>query len=169
MPQPLQHRFYTFVKQLAATPGMIHISQRIISPVDRFVLWLTGNRYTLSSLLTGATIITLTTTGAKSGQPRTVPLMALEDGDRLILIASNFGQAKHPAWYYNLRAHPEATVTLRGRASVYVAHEASSDEWDRYWAQAIAAYPGYAAYKVRAGERRIPILVMQPKPSSRNQ
>jgi deazaflavin-dependent oxidoreductase (nitroreductase family) len=164
MPQPPNNRFYAFVKQLAATPGMIRISQRLISPVDRLILRLTGNRYTLSSLLTGATIITLTTIGAKSGQSRTVPLMALEDGDRFILIASNFGQSKHPAWYYNLRAHPEATVTLRGETREYVAKEATPDERERYWAQALSIYPGYATYQARAGERQIPILILQPKP-----
>lgn len=142
---------------------MIRISQRVLAPLDRFVLRLTGHRHSVSSLLTGATIITLTTIGAKSGQPRTAPLMALEDGERLILIASNFGQAKHPAWYYNLRAHPQATVTLRGRSSVYTAHEASPAERERYWAHAVSVYAGYAVYKTRADDRQIPILVLQPQ------
>lgn len=156
-------RFHTLIKRIAATPAMIRISQRILAPVDRMVLRWTRNRHSLSSLLTGATIITLTTTGAKSGQPRTVPLMALEDGERIILIASNFGQARHPAWYYNLRAHPEATVTLRGQTQLYTAREASTDERDRYWAQAISVYAGYAVYRERAGECQIPILILQPK------
>lgn len=158
------HRFHAIVKRIAATPLVTRLAQPVLASVDRVILRLTRNRYSLTGLMIGTTIITLTTVGAKSGQPRTVPLVALEDGEKIIVIASNFGQTNHPSWYYNLRAHPEATVTLRGQTSVYVAHAASSDERDRYWAQAISTYPGYAAYEARAGERRIPIFVLQPKP-----
>jgi deazaflavin-dependent oxidoreductase (nitroreductase family) len=156
-------RFHAIVKRITATPIVTRLAQPVIASVDRVILRLTRNRYSLTGLMMGTTIITLTTIGAKSGQPRTVPLVALEDGEKIIVIASNFGQTKHPAWYYNLRAHPEAIVTLRGQTSVYVAREASAGEWDRYWAQAITVYPGYAAYEVRAGDRRIPIFVLQPK------
>jgi deazaflavin-dependent oxidoreductase (nitroreductase family) len=90
-------------------------------------------------------------------------LVALEDGEKLVVIASNFGQTKHPAWYYNLRAHPEATVTLRGRTRNYVAHEASASEREQYWQRATSVYAGYATYEVRAGERQIPIFVLEPK------
>lgn len=56
----------------------------------------------------------LTTTGARTGQPRTLPVLGLPDGDRFVVIASNFGQRHNPAWYHNLRAHPQATVTANG-------------------------------------------------------
>lgn len=135
----------------------------MLPSVDRTLLRLTGNRYSLTSLLTGLPIITLTTTGARSGQRRSVPLVALEEGDRLILIASNFGQTRQPAWYYNLRANPEALVTLRGEQRWYVAREATTAERQRYWSQAIALYAGYAAYETRAQNRVIPILVLTPK------
>jgi deazaflavin-dependent oxidoreductase (nitroreductase family) len=158
------HRFHAIVKRITATPIVTRLAQPVIASVDRVILRLTRNRYSLTGLMMGTTIITLTTVGAKSGQPRSVPLVALEDGEKIVVIASNFGQMKHPAWYYNLRAHPEAALTLRGRTSVYVAHEADPDEQEHYWAQAISVYPGYAAYQVRASERRIPIFVLQPKP-----
>src|SRR5579883_1415658 len=68
-------------------------------------------------------LLLLTTTGAKSGQPYTTPMMYIRDGDRLLVIASNIGAPKHPDWYYNLVAHPEVTVevgteTYRARAVV---------------------------------------------------
>ena len=82
-----------------------------------------------------------------------------------MLIASNFGQAHHPAWYYNLKKHPQATVTLRGHTADYVAGEASGEEYDRLWQRAVALYGGYAAYKTRTGGRAIPIIILAPDPS----
>jgi deazaflavin-dependent oxidoreductase (nitroreductase family) len=75
--------------------------------LDRPVLRLSRGRYSLTRLLAGLPVVTVTTIGAKSGQPRSLPLVALPDGEHVILIASNYGQKHHPAWYYNLRAHPE--------------------------------------------------------------
>jgi deazaflavin-dependent oxidoreductase (nitroreductase family) len=158
------HRFHTFVKRIAATPIVTQLVRPFIASVDSVILRLTRNRYSLTGLMMGTTIITLTTIGAKSGQPRAVPLVALEDGEKIIVIASNFGRTKHPAWYYNLRAHPEATVTLRGQTRHYVAHEASAREREQYWQRATSLYGGYGAYKERAGAREIPILVLQPAP-----
>ena len=107
-------------------------------------------------------MITLTTIGAKSGQLRTVPLVGIPDGDRWVVIASNFGQAHHPAWYYNLKQHPQATVTQHGRTGDYVAAAASGEEYDRLWQKAVSLYAGYAAYKTRTGGREIPIIVLTP-------
>ena len=98
-------------------------------------------------LTAGLPVITLNTIGAKSGQLRSTPLIGIPDGDRYVLIASNFGQAHHPAWYYNLKKHPQATVTLRGHTADYVAGEASGEEYDRLWQSAVALYGGYAAYR----------------------
>jgi deazaflavin-dependent oxidoreductase (nitroreductase family) len=106
--------------------------------------------------------VTLTTTGAKSGQPRSVPLVGLPDGENIILIASNFGQTHYPAWYHNLRASPKATLTLKGRTGYYWAEEVSGEVREAYWRQAVALYPGYAAYERRVGARHIPVLRLTP-------
>lgn len=74
-----------------------------------------------------------------------------EYGDTLILIASNFGQRDDPAWYYNLRANPEVTVTYRGRSHIYIAQELTGLERNRAWGKAVVSYPGYQAYRGRAG------------------
>jgi deazaflavin-dependent oxidoreductase (nitroreductase family) len=133
---------------------------RTIHHVDRATLRLSGGRTTASALLSGLPIIELTTTGAKSGRPRTVPLVGIPDGDRLILIASNWGQAKHPAWYYNVRANPSVTVTRDGVARAYVAREVHGEERAACWARALALYPGYRGYAARAG-RGIPVVVVE--------
>ncbi|MFZ2616407.1 MAG: nitroreductase family deazaflavin-dependent oxidoreductase [Anaerolineae bacterium] len=139
---------------------------RLMHLLDRPVLRWTHGRSSVTSLLAGLPIISLTTTGAKSGQPRTVPLVAVEDGERLVVFASNFGQAHYPAWYHNLRAHPQARVLLRGQERVYLARETEGAERDAYWAAAVKLYPGYQAYKVRTGGRPIPVIVLTPVTST---
>ena len=132
--------------------------------LDRLVLRLSNGRFTAATLLTGLQILNLTTTGAKSGQPRTVPLVAIPHSEnRLIVIASNWGQARHPAWYHNLMAHPQVTVTRDGRSQPYLAREATGAERDACWQAALQTYPGYAAYKQRT-ERQIPVIVLTPQP-----
>src|SRR5881227_3454492 len=81
---------------------------RVLHPLDRLLLRLSHGRVSIPGVLTGLPVVMLTTIGAKSGKPRTVPLVGLSDGDKVVVIGSNFGQTHHPAWYYNLRAHPEA-------------------------------------------------------------
>lgn len=135
--------------------------------LDRIVLRLSGGRTTMVGLAAGLPVITLTTIGAKSGQLRSVPLIGIPDGDRYVLIASNFGQAHHPAWYINLKRHPQATIALCGHTADYVATEASGDEYDRLWQKAVSLYGGYAAYKTRTGGRPIPIMILAPEPSGR--
>ena len=85
------------------------------------------------SWLSGLPVVMLTTTGARTGQQRTLPVIAVPDGDNLVVIASNWGQRRHPAWYHNLRAHPEATVTVGGVSRRVRAHEAVGEERDRLW------------------------------------
>ena len=105
----------------------------------------------------------VTTIGAKSGQPRTLPLVAVPDGENVILIASNFGQKHHPAWYYNLRAHPEVQLTYEGKTVTYLACETSSEERERCWQKAAQLYSGYTVYKQRASHRQIPVLLLTPQ------
>ncbi|GAC1437246.1 MAG: nitroreductase family deazaflavin-dependent oxidoreductase [Solirubrobacteraceae bacterium] len=105
--------------------------------------------------------VNLTTTGAKSGQPRVATVLYFNDASDVILIASSFGREKHPAWYHNLKAHPEATLESRGRAARYRAEEVhESDERARLWDMADRIYPGYADYRVRVRKigRTIPIM-----------
>lgn len=110
----------------------------------------------------------MTTTGAKSGQPRTAAVIYFHDGDDVILIASNYGGTRHPAWYHNLRANPTAQLQ-RGRCSgTYVAAEVADEaERDRLFSLGDRVYPGYSEYRVRTAAmgRRIPIMRLRRAPS----
>ena len=129
--------------------------------MDKAILKLTKGKYTVSEIL-GWNIIQLTAIGAKTNQPRTMPLIALFDGEKIALIASSFGREHNPGWYYNLKAHPDCDVQANDRSGKYVAHEADGDEYKKYWQLALSYYAGYEKYKERAG-RRIPVMVLEPK------
>jgi len=152
------------VRSIIATRPAAWVLARTIHHVDGAVMRASGGRFTAASLLSGLPIIQVTTTGARSGQPRAVPLVGVPDGERLILIASNWGQARHPAWYYNVKANPQVTVTGRDVPAerLYVARETTGAERAACWAKAVAIYPGYAAYAQRAG-REIPVVVLEKR------
>jgi len=107
--------------------------------------------------------VLLTTVGAKSGQPRPIPLLYVTDGENIVLIASNGGSPRHPAWYYNLRAHPEVQLLVNGRTATYTAHEATGAERARLWRKAVDLYAGYETYQQRTRGRQIPVMVLTPK------
>ncbi len=152
------------VQRVAATTWGARLLIPTAHNADRLVLRLSGGRTTAVGLLAGLPLVTLTTIGAKSGQMRSVPLVGIPDGEKLVLVASNFGQAHHPAWYHNLIKYPQATITMNGQTADYAARAAEGEEYDRYWRQSVNLYAGYAAYKTRSGGRRIPILVLTPHP-----
>ncbi len=136
---------------------------RTLHHLDRPIQRLSGGRQSLTHLLAGLPVVTVTTLGAKSGQPRSLPLVAVPDGENVILIASNFGQKHHPAWYYNLRAHPEVQLTYEGQTVTYLACETDGAERERCWQRAVALYSGYALYKERAGQRKIGVFLLTPQ------
>ena len=125
--------------------------------VDRWLIRATKGKY--NSTLAWPCLL-LTTKGAKSGKPRTVSLLYYQDGDDIILIASKGGNAKHPAWYVNLKANPEVEVYLDGESKTYMARDAEGDERKRLWEKAVDIYKGYDTYETRAGEREIPVVVL---------
>lgn len=103
----------------------------------------------------------LTTTGRKSGEPRTTPTLYLRDGDRVIVPASFGGRAEHPTWYLNLKANPHVEVQIRADLLQLVARDATDDERDRYWPPLTRIYPPYRGYR-QATDRVIPLVVCEP-------
>lgn len=103
----------------------------------------------------------LTTTGRKTGQPRVTPLYFLRDGDRVIVVASKLGNAKHPMWYLNLKADPNVSVRLKEEVLGLIARDATEEERLRYWPQLVAMYPAYADYQSWT-TRKIPLVVCEP-------
>lgn len=147
-------------RRVMATRPVTWVLARTIHHVDAAVFRASGGRTTAGAILSGLPLVTLTTTGAKSGRPRSVTLVGIPDGERIILIASNWGQAKHPAWYHNIRANPQVTVSRSGNTQPYTARELTGAERDAGWARAVALYPGYQGYAARAG-REVPVLVLE--------
>jgi len=97
--------------------------------------------------------------GARSGIERTTPLVYVEDGDDLVLVASKGGYPRNPAWFHNLRANPETTVQVGSERRAVRAHVASQSERARLWPKAVGVYAGYAGYQERT-EREIPLVVL---------
>ena len=124
---------------------------------------LSKGRLSVPSLVTGLPVVMLTTIGAKSNLTRTVPVVGMREGETVILIASNWGSTRHPAWYHNLRAHPDATLDIHGRRGTYVARPVTAAEREQYWQRAANLYRGFSAYAQRTGGRDIPIMVLTPK------
>jgi deazaflavin-dependent oxidoreductase (nitroreductase family) len=121
---------------------------RTLTPLDRRVLTRTQGRFTLLGPI-GAPTLLLTTVGAKSGQRRVSPLLYTRDGDRILVIGSNFGQAHHPAWTANLRANPDAEVAMGGRHIPVRARELTGSERSAAVERFVELTPVYAAYQQR--------------------
>lgn len=133
-----------------------------IHRLDKLLLEWTRGRHSFAEIL-GWPIVEITTIGAKTGQPRTMPLIGVVDGGKIALIASSFGREHNPGWYYNLKKYPECDVLLNGRTGKYIARELDGDDYDHYWRLAVSYYAGYEKYKQRASHRRIPVMLLEPK------
>ena len=152
--------FHRFMRTFAATTVGGAFLRPTAHHLDRLITKVTGGRSSFAGLVTGVPAVILTTTGAKSGEPRTVALYGIPHPDGVALIASNFGGAKHPAWYHNLQAHPEATVSIGRDTWQATARLASPEERDEIWAKGIQMYPGWSKYEVRAGGRHIEAFIL---------
>ncbi len=133
-----------------------------IHRLDKALLEFTKGKHSLAEIL-GWPIVEITTIGAKTKQPRTMPLIGVIDQERIALIASSFGREHNPGWYYNLKAHPECDVLFNGRSGKYVARETEGEEYQHYWQLAVSYYAGYQKYKERAAPRHIPVMLLEPK------
>jgi deazaflavin-dependent oxidoreductase (nitroreductase family) len=103
----------------------------------------------------------LTTTGRRSGQPRTTPLMCIADGGRYLAVASYGGDDRDPQWLKNLQANPEATIQIGADTIPVRAAVATPDEKAVLWPKVVAAYKGYDGYQ-RKTDRSIPVVILSP-------
>lgn len=110
----------------------------------------------------GAPVLLLTSTGAKSGERRTTPVVYQQDGDRMVIFASKAGAPNNPAWYHNLRANPTATVEVGADKLEVDAIVTEGDERERLFSKQKELMPQFADYE-RKTTRRIPVVALQPK------
>ncbi|MDX1689424.1 MAG: nitroreductase family deazaflavin-dependent oxidoreductase [Acidimicrobiia bacterium] len=134
---------------------------RRLSRLHRLVFRATKGR--IGARLVDNDMLLLTTRGAVTGEPHTVPLLFLRDADRLVVIASYGGRPDHPQWYRNLVAEPVVGVRLpRARTTVErTARTATADERRTWWPRIVEAYDGYETYQART-EREIPVVFLEP-------
>jgi deazaflavin-dependent oxidoreductase (nitroreductase family) len=127
--------------------------------IDRKLMPLTRGRVRVAA---GQPILLLHTRGARSGERRTSPLLYTPHGEGFIVIASKAGATRHPAWYHNLRAHPDAvSVEIGGHQIPVRPRLAEGTEREQLWALANDNYEGYATYQGRAGSRVIPVVLLE--------
>lgn len=160
-PRANSARWKRVLASMAATKGGTAIHRAIAARLDAPIMRATRGH--LSFAFGGLPMVVLISTGARSGQPRDTPLSYFTDGDDVILIASNYGGARHPAWYHNLMAHPECELRIGKRGGRFVAREAADADRDRLYALAVELYPGYANYAAQTdGIRTIRVLRLAP-------
>lgn len=134
---------------------------KVLHHVDRVLLAATHQRWSIPRAVAGLPVVSLITIGARSGERRTVPVIGVQDGEDVVVLASNWGRPTQPAWLYNLRANAAVELDFYGDHGTYVASEAApGDEYDRLWRKAVSIYPGYDDYRARVGTRVIPIVVL---------
>ncbi|GAA3704758.1 nitroreductase/quinone reductase family protein [Terrabacter ginsenosidimutans] len=156
---PVQRALRGFV---ASRPGA-WVSKRVLHRLDRLGHRLAPGRALPSQRLAAVPVGMLTTTGARSGQPRTVPLMLAPLEEGWGVIASHYGSERPPAWYFNLRAHPGATLEVDGIVHRVRAVQVQGPDRERVREAALGFYRGYTAYEQRAGGRDLGFFVLHPE------
>ena len=148
------------VAPLTHTRPFRAIAPVLLPPVERLLARLTGGRVQLSGLLVPSLV--LHTIGAKSGEPRDTYLMYTPDGrGRAIVAGTTFAQERHPGWTYNLLAHADASITVRGRRMRVHASPIGAGERDAAWARIETQWPGYRGYERDSG-RVVRLFRLQP-------
>jgi deazaflavin-dependent oxidoreductase (nitroreductase family) len=130
----------------------------LVTAVHRFVYQKSGGRIGASA--GGRRMLLLTCRGRRSGRERVTPLLYVDDEAGWVVVASNAGDARNPAWWLNLRARPEASVQIGRERHGVLAREAKPEEHERLWARLVDAYRFYEDYRTRT-PRRIPIVVLE--------
>lgn len=153
--------FQRGVQAFASTRPGSWLFSKLLRHLDGAVLRMSRGRHTLPGLLAGLPVLDLTTTGRKSGQPRTSHLISVPLGDDLALLGTNFGQPRTPAWVLNLEAEPRASVHFRNTHVGVIARPATPDERTRVMARSAGVYGGYQKYQQRISGRDVRVFVLE--------
>jgi len=146
------------------TPREEQIGTAFIGVMSRLNTWvyrLSGGRLA-GRFPGGAPVLLLTTIGRKSGQPKTAPLLYLQDGDDYVVVASKGGMSQHPLWFKNLEANPRVEVEVGSRKIEATARRATHEEKAALWPKLVGMYSSYADYQART-TRDIPVVILTPR------
>lgn len=148
------------IQGFASTRPGAWLFAKLLRHLDDVVLRVSRGRHSAPGLLAGLPVLDLTTTGRKSGQPRTCHLISIPVGDDLALLGTNFGQPRTPAWVFNLEAEPRASVRFRTATAAVVARPATDAERVQVMARSAGIYGGYEKYQQRISGREVRIFVL---------
>ena len=143
------------LNRIGATPAGVWAIGHLVSPLQRRLLLATGGRVSLTGKLP---VLLLTATGRRSGQPRTIPLIYLRDGDDLVVCNVRPPSERPNPWPLNVRAHPNVSVCIRGVTEERVAREAREEEVEGYWPRLVETWPAYERFFADTHERAIFVL-----------
>lgn len=149
------------MQQVASSKPGAWILSKVLHRADRHLHRLTKGRFTVPTIVAGFPVVMVTTTGARSGEDRTMPLLAVPVGNDLAVIGTNFGQTNTPGWVYNLEADPHAVIAYRDREVAAVARPATGEEYDATFTAAAKVYPGYDKYRERITGREVRVFVLE--------
>ena len=152
--------FHRAMRAVAATKAGRVLFRPTAHRMDQLVSKLTGGKRSFARIAAGLPAVILTTVGAKSGKHRTVVLMGIPHPDGVAVVATNYGDAKHPGWYHNLKAHPAATVTVDGDTWDATARIATPSEREKIWAKGVDIFPGLTKERAWAGDRQIEAFIL---------
>lgn len=155
-------RFQRAVRRFARTGLGARLFSVALRPADAAVLRVTSGQAALTTLGAGVPVITLRSTGSRTGRPHTAPLAAIALDGGVVVIGSNFGRPAIPAWARNLSTRAEAEVVHRGWKVAVRARRLRGDEEAAALAAACEVYPPFATYVARAGHRKVPIFLLEP-------
>lgn len=161
MPTLAQRTLGPLFQRISGSPRFSKVGPKIVPPVDRFLHKVTGGRVLMGQALVPSLV--LTTTGAKSGEPRQAPLACMpEPGGTWVVVGSNFGREKHPAWTGNLLKHPDAEVSFRRRTVPVTAKLLTGDEREEVWPELLKVWPVYDTYVERV-DRQLRVFRLTPR------
>ena len=141
---------------------IIKTMSKVNVAIYRWTGGLLGSKWRVGSAFPwGIPVLLLTTIGRKSGQPRTTPLVFIEDGDNVIVVGSQGGRPRDPLWYKNLVATPECEVQIKRSKKKTKARTASPEERAALWPKLVAHYPDFASYATWT-DRIIPVVILEP-------
>ena len=152
--------FHVAMHHIAASRPGAWCFSKTVHQMDSALLRLSRGQATLSGVMAGLPVVTVTTTGARTGQRRSVPLLGVPAGEDIAVIGTRFGQVRTPGWYHNMRACPEVEVTYRNKTVKAIAREAGDDERQAIWDRASKIYVGYESYARRIKSRQVHIMVL---------
>jgi deazaflavin-dependent oxidoreductase (nitroreductase family) len=134
---------------------------KVMSVLNTWFYRLTGGRVG-GKFVGGAPVLLLTTIGRRTGEPRTAPLLYLQEGNNYVIVASKGGMSHHPLWYLNLEKNPAVEVEIGRDKKPMVARRAGKEEKATLWPKLVAMYRSYDDYQART-ERDIPVVILEPK------